>query len=250
MRKLLFSAIILISAFALADTPQQVINRANEAYSRSEYSYAAELYEEVLAQGLEAAELYYNLGNAYFKSNRMGKAILNYERALRLNPSAENIRYNLELANNRTVDSTEQRPLLFYEKWWQNTYNMQSAGGWAITGLIFLTVFFILTALYLFAGSRSHKQITFYTGLLFFVLTCFSFVFAQKQHNRVTADDIAIIMSPRVAVKSAPSAQSPDLFLVHEGTKVTIRNQLGEWLEIHLPNGNVGWIKKETLDVI
>ncbi|TVQ89113.1 MAG: tetratricopeptide repeat protein [Bacteroidetes bacterium] len=246
--------ILLIFLFAFFDAhttqPHTLIEQANEAYSRSEYSFAAELYQQVIEQGWESADLYYNLGNAYFKINRLGKAILNYERALRLRPNDEDIQYNLHVARNRIVDRIEKRPLLFYEKWWRNAYMMQSATGWGITGIVFLTLFLLLTSFFLFSRTRGIKKISFYTALLFLIFTALSLIFAQKQYNRLTADDQAIILSPRVAAKSSPTVQSPDLFLMHEGTKVQIRNTLGEWVEIRLPDGNVGWIKKETLEVI
>ncbi len=231
-------------------TPDQLIAEANEAYARSEYSYAAELYEQVLEQGFVASELHYNLGNAYFKNNRLGPAILHYERALRLDPVNDNILHNLQITRNRIVDRIDERPKLFYERWWQNIIKIQSATGWGITSIILLFIFLSLTALYLFSRTRGVKKASFYTAVFLLFLTVFSFIFAQKQYNRLTADNEAVIMNPRVSAKSSPSPQSPDLFLVHEGTKVYIRNGIGEWLEIGLPDGNVGWVKKETLEVI
>jgi len=250
MRRLVIFTFLLLSFSVFSENPDDLIREANEAYSRSEYSHAIELYEQVLALDLAAPELYYNLGNAYFKHNRMGRAILNFERASRLDPSNENIIHNLNVTRSKLVDRVEQRPLLFYERWWRNSYMMQSASGWGITAVIILLFFLSATSVYLFSRTRGVKKTAFYTGILLLLLTGLSFIFAQKQYNRLTSQNEAIIMSPRVSAKSSPSLQSPDLFLVHEGTKVTIRNTLGEWIEIGLTDGNVGWVKKESLEVI
>lgn len=250
MRRLVFLTFILGGFSVFSQNPDDLIREANEAYSRSEYSHAIELYEQVLALDLAAPELYYNLGNAYFKNNRPGRAVLNYERAVRLDPSNENILHNLNVARSRLVDRVEQRPLLFYERWWRNTYMLQSASGWGITAVIILFFLLSATTVYLFSRTSGVKKTAFYTGIFLLLITGLSFIFAHKQYNRLTAENEAIILSPRVSAKSSPSQQSPDLFLVHEGTKVIIRNSLGEWIEIGLPDGNVGWIKKETFEVI
>lgn len=250
MARLFIFIFLLFNAGLFAQSPQELIREANDAYTRSEYSHAIELYEQVLERGLQGPELYYNLGNAYFKNNRLGKAILNYERAARLNPTDENILHNLQIANSRTVDRIEQRPLLFYEQWWRSTYSLFTSTGWAVAGIILFSLFLAGVALYLFSRTRGVKRTAFYLSFLLMGLTAFSLVFAQKQYSRLLSEKEAIIMSPRVAAKSSPSQQSPDLFLMHEGTRVFIRNSLGEWLEISLPNGNVGWVKKEALEVI
>lgn len=250
MRKLVIFIFIFGSFSIFSQNPEDLIREANEAYSRSEYSHAIELYEQVISLDLAAPELYYNLGNAYFKNNRPGRAVLNYERASRLDPSNENIIHNLNVARSRLVDRVEQRPLLFYERWWRNIYMQQSASGWGITAVIILFFFLSSTSIYLFSRTRGIKKTAFYTGIFLLLITGLSFIFAHKQYNRLTAENEAIIMNPRVSAKSSPSQQSPDLFLVHEGTKVIIRNSLGEWIEIGLTDGNVGWVKKETLEVI
>lgn len=250
MNKVVFIILVVFTLGVKAQTPREIWYEANQAYQRSEYSYAIELYEQLLEMDVVAADLYYNLGNAYFKNNNLGKAILNYERALKLNPSDDNIHHNLRIANNRTIDDVEQRAQLFYERWWRNTFMMQSANAWAIWGIMTLCLFLATTSVYLFSRTIGIKKSAFYFSLLLLSVTILSMIFAQKQYNRLNNTSEAIIMSPRVTAKSSPSAQSPDLFLVHEGTKVFIRSSLGDWYEINLANGNVGWIKRETIEII
>lgn len=250
MKRYIIIVFLLLVQYSFATPPQELLDEANEAYKRSEYAHSIELYEKVLDQGLEAADLYYNLGNAYFKSDMPGPAILNYERALRLKPWSDDIAHNLAVARSKTIDKLERHPLLFYERWWKAAYSLLGADGWSIMSIILIVLFLGATSLYLFSNTLILKKTSFYFMLLLFALGVLSMVFAKKQFNRIHANQEAIIMQTRVTAKSSPSDQSPDLFLMHEGTKVTIRSSLGQWQEVSLPNGNVGWIKEETIEVI
>ncbi len=250
MKRFIMVILLFVVYASLASSPQQLLEDANEAYKRSEYAHAAELYEEILDQNLESAELYYNLGNAYYKSNRIGPAILNYERALRLDPLDENIQHNLEVAHTRTVDRIDQLPMLFYERWYMALWTMQSLDGWAVTTIILIILMLAVTSLYLFSRTIMLKKVSFYTMLLLLVMVLMSGFFIRKQYKRLHASHEGIVMQTRVTAKSSPSMQSPDLFLLHEGTKVDIRTTLGQWYEISLPNGNVGWIKNESIEII
>ncbi len=158
-----------------------LVEQANEAYIKGEYSYAIELYEEVIANQKEAAELYHNLGNAYFKETRLGPAILNYERALRLSPNDDNIRFNLEIARSRIADRIEPVPLIFYERWWKGFLNLQAVDGWAITGLIFLVIFLGCLSLYFFSRKTGFRKIGFSLSLFFLLMTGICFFAANRQ---------------------------------------------------------------------
>ncbi|MFW5793435.1 MAG: SH3 domain-containing protein [Bacteroidota bacterium] len=250
--------ILTVFAFVLSVTnlygksmdADSLIAVANEAYINEEYAYSAELYEQILDMDLESAKLYYNLGNAYFKDNKIGMSILNYERAKRIDPSNENIIHNLRVANSRTVDKVEPVPELFYEKWWNSLKSMQNSDNWAISGIIFLFGFFFFTSLYLLSKKLLLKKIAFYISLLLLFLNILCFVFAYKTYKIQTSDNFAIVMSIRTIVKSSPSDTSPDVFVIHEGTKFKITNKIGEWIEIKLANGNVGWIKSDATEII
>jgi tetratricopeptide (TPR) repeat protein len=251
MKRLLIHFILFISVFhSVVASPQQLLQEANEAYKRSEFNYAVELYEQILQHDLESWELHYNLGNAYYKINRIGPAILHYERALRLKPLEDDIRYNLDIARSRTVDRMEQRPMLFYERWFLAAWTMQSLDGWAITIIILLVLLLTAISVYLFSKRVAIKKFSFYTMLFLFMMVIASAVFATKQYHKLNTEREAVVMQTRVTAKSSPSPQSPDLFLLHEGTKVFIRNTLGQWLEVVLANGNVGWIREEAVEII
>jgi len=250
MNRFIIAVLLFSPLFSLGSDPEKLFNEANEAYQRSEYNYAVELYEQVLQLDVVSPELFYNLGNAYFKSNKMGPAIINFERALRLKPMDEDIQHNLSVARTRIVDRIEQRPMLFYERWWLAAWTMQSLDGWAVSSIILVVLLLACTSLYLFSRVLSVKKGSFFAMLLMLVLLLLSLTFTRKQYKSINSERDAIIMQTRVTAKSSPSMQSPDLFLLHEGTKVSIRNKLGEWLEITLPNGNIGWVKQESMEII
>lgn len=242
--------LFIIAAPCSGNSPRKLLEKANEAYAQNEYAYAAELYEQVLEEGYEAAGLYYNLGNAYFRNDKIAKAILNYERAKRLKPNDENILFNLHVARTHIVDRIEPVPKLFYEQWWQSLITLQSEKGWAITAIIFVLALFA-SLIWFFISSRSFfKKTAFILSLVFITTTSLSLVFAQKQYNKLTYENEAIVFTPRLTAKSAPDASSPNLFVIHQGTKVEIRQELGDWYEIKLANGNVGWVRKDNVEII
>jgi tetratricopeptide (TPR) repeat protein len=249
MKQLVFILLFAMSLSSVKAT-EAILDEAKDAYMNEEYAYAAEKYEEIISLGYESPYLYYNLGNAYFKDNKFGRAILNYERAQKLAPSNEEIKHNLKIANARIVDKVEPVPLIFYERWWKSIVNWQNADNWAKTGIILLFLFFTAAAFYLFARTLFIKKISFYLGFLLLFVCAFSFVFANNYHKINLSDNTAIVMTMRSTAKSSPSENSNDVFVIHEGTKVKITNNLGLWVEIKLANGNIGWIKKDVLVII
>ncbi|HSV88705.1 MAG TPA: tetratricopeptide repeat protein [Bacteroidales bacterium] len=231
-------------------TPHELLQKANQAYISEEYATAIELYESIIAQGYEAAELYYNLGNSYFRHGNIGKAILNYERSLRIDPRNEDAMFNLRVATARTVDQITPLPLIFYKRWWKGVYNIFSLDAWAWIGVVF--VIFTLVGLGVFFVSRALKTKKIALGIsLFFLMTTFtSFFAARAVYFQNYIIDEAIVLVPNASVKSSPSNESPEVFVIHEGTKAKLTGELGDWYEIRLANGNVGWIQKSAIEVI
>lgn len=230
--------------------PGELVRQANEAYVNSEYSYAIELYELVLEQKLESFELYYNLGNAWFREGRYGKSILNYERALRFRPSDENTLFNLEVARARTVDRINPVPQIFYERWWNNFVALLSTDGWSFFALALLVLTLSFLGVYFFSRTRGVKKAAFGLAFVFGLLCFMAFGLARTQYARTHQQLEAIVMVPRATAKSSPGESSPDLFVIHEGSKARITTELGDWYEVRLANGNVGWVKKSALEII
>ena len=242
--------IMLISSPLFAGTPELLIEQANKAYINESYHEAIELYEQIAGMDAESDVLYYNLGNAYFKTGQYAAAILNYERALRLSPNNENIRHNLRIARGRLGDRSEPLPRLFFIEWHNSFIQIQSVDGWAVTSIILS--FFLCFGIALFFLSRNNRQkkIIFSISLAMVIALITSLYAANRQYEKNYVMKEAIVMSPRVTAKSAPSDGAVDVFVIHEGRKLEITGELNGWYEVRLPDGSIGWIKKTAASVI
>ena len=242
MKKLFVIILFLVSSAVFADDNSALIEKGNKAYSGKFYQQAIDCYLKVVKNGYEAAELYNNLGSAYFKLNDNSSAILYFEKARKLNPSDEDINYNLNVANAKIVDKIDAIPDFFLVRWYYGIVNIFSYNKWAILGLISLTVFLGFLSLYLFSKVLSTRKLAFWACSTVFIITILLFVFAQTQYSRINTNNEAIIFAPSVTAKSSPDANSTDLFVIHEGLKVKIIDNVGEWSEIKIANGSKGWV--------
>lgn len=227
---------------------------AAQAYRDQDYKRSIELYEALIQAELddhrESAQLYYNLGNAYFRDNQLGKAILNYERAHLLDPGDGDIRHNLRFANNRTEDRIIPASNLFLTDWFRGVRDLFSSNTWGTLAIVFFLLLLGCIALFLFVRLLWIRKTAFYTGLilLLFVGLANAFSFSQKRER--TRRDTAIVMVGAARANASPDANSNLLFELHEGTKVKIRGSDGNWYEIEIANGSVGWTLKQNVEVI
>lgn len=249
MKRITLIILALFIGFS-SNAQNDLLQKGNELYSAEKYTEAIAAYDSLLTSELESAELYFNLGNSYYKTGQVTKAILNYERAKLLAPDDEDIQFNLELANQHVVDAIDALPQVFFVRWWHNLINGKPADTWALCSLISFGLFLLLLGLFVFSSSASIKRIGFWFGILAIVFSLFTFTFASKQKNRIEKHNFAIITQPSVTVKSSPSDSGTDIFLIHEGLKVEVTDMLGGWFEIKLADGNQGWLRKETLEKI
>ena len=223
---------------------------ADRAYSRNGFTTAIQIYEMRLRTG-ESADIYYNLGNSYYKIGDIAKAILNYERALILKPANKDIRSNLEIARAKTVDKVTDVPELFFITWLKSITNSMGIQSWAIIAISFFLLF-IVSIYFFFFSTKIVARKTFFILALFFLVFCvianISAAFQRKVRlNRMNA----IIISPSVTIRSTPNDNGTSLFILHEGRKVFIKDDsMKDWKEIQLEDGNVGWVKKNDLEVI
>lgn len=222
----------------------------DSAYIRNDFASAIQIYENLLKKG-EAAEVYYNLGNSYYKAGDIAKAILNYERALLLQPGNADVRANLEIARSKTIDKVVPVPEIFFVSWIKSLINSMSVDAWAKLGVVFFIL--LLGALYLFFFSKQivWKKAGFIAGLVFLAFVILTNVFASQQKNELIDRNDAIVLSPSVTVRSTPSDSGTSLFILHEGHKVEIKdNSMREWKEIRLEDGKVGWVPASAIEVI
>ncbi|MCQ2225461.1 MAG: tetratricopeptide repeat protein [Paludibacteraceae bacterium] len=242
-------ALALTTALSYAADSEKM-KQANEAYKAEKYSLADSLYNEVLKSEGVSTSLYYNLGNAKYKQNEIGHAILNYERALKLNPNNEDAKFNLEMAKAQTVDKIETLEKFVLTEWNESIQNGTSSNGWAKWSIAAFILTLVLCGLYMFSPKILWKKIAFFTGIFTLFFCSIALYYAKAQHNAITQNESAIITAPTVTVKSAPDESSTELFVIHEGAKVRIKSKLGEWTEIQMEDGNAGWIKADKAEII
>lgn len=222
----------------------------DSAYMKNDYASAIQIYENLLQKG-EAAEIYYNLGNSYYKAGDIAKAILNYERALLLQPGSADIRANLEIAKSKTIDKEVPVPKIFFVVWTKSLINCLSVDVWAKLGVAFFVLLLVSLSLFFFSKQIIWKKAGFIAGTVFLVLVVLSNVFASQQKSELTNRNKAIVLSPSVTVRSTPSDSGTSLFILHEGHKVEIKDgSMREWKEIRLDDGKVGWVPTSAIEVI
>jgi tetratricopeptide (TPR) repeat protein len=247
---LLTLIMLLLSSYSGMAQQQAEIEKANKAYMAGFYENSIAIYEKILATDVASPELYYNLGNAYFKTNDLPSAILNYERALKYKPGDEDILYNLGVANSKIVDKIDVLPELFYVRWWKELKLWLSPDGWASTLIGLFTFLFVLAASFFLSRSVTTRKVIFATGLLVLIACIISGLIAWQTYNGSKQQNSAIVFTPTLPVKSSPDESSIDLFVIHEGLKVNILDKLGEWNEIRISNGSKGWVKSENLKTV
>lgn len=226
---------------------QEAITKAGKAYNAGDFIAAAKLYQSVADAGYESDELYYNLGNAYFKQQDYPHAILCYERAKKLNPSGEDIDYNLNVANTRISDKIEPIPEMFYKRWYKAVVLLFSVDTWAVLSVVIMFIGMAGFTLYLVSTILFLRKTGFWAGIFLvgISLTCLLFSFSSDRYLYSATE--GIIFTPTLTVKSSPDENSTDLFVVHEGTKVTIMDNINGWYEIKIANGSVGWLPNNSV---
>ena len=233
------------------DYADSLWNAANQAYAEGRWADAVDGYELISGMGLESAALYCNTGDAYFKDGNPAKAILYYERALKLDPSYSDARYNLELLNSAIQDRIEELPEFVLKTWFRNFSYVMDSDGWAVCFIVFLAMTLAMMLVFILSGSVGGRRTGFFLGIVMLLAAVLSLTFSIWQKKDAMSADQAIIMRPVTSVKSSPSAEAAtDLFILHEGTKVKLLDEVGVWKNIELADGRQGWIPSADLEVI
>jgi tetratricopeptide (TPR) repeat protein len=250
----LFSLLSPLSSFAQADSTSasRAVTKADadSAYARAQYQQAIKDYEELLSHGV-SADLYYNLGNAYYRIEDITHAVLNYERALMLSPGDADIRFNLQMARSKTIDKITPESEMFFVTWYRSLANLMSVDAWARTALIMLALAIVLALLYLFANPVWMRKLGFFGSLVLIVGFLLSNVLAWHQKQEFTDHRGAIVTGTAVSVKSTPAQSGTDLFILHEGTRVDILDaSMKEWKRVRVADGKEGWIESKEIETI
>lgn len=249
-KRILIALLSLFSLLCWGNDTIQDFAQGNELYRKGQFEKAIGVYERILDSGYEAPELYFNLGNAYYKSHRIPNAILNYEKARKLKPNDDEINFNLELARSRIVDKIHALPEFFLLTWYRSFVQLFPASEWADWSMISFALALLLAGIYLFSARINVRKIAFWLGALFLVVSTIDFAVSQQAMHRQVSHREAIVMSPTVTVRSSPDETGNELFILHEGTKVITGDSVGDWSEVQISDGNKGWLRSADLAAI
>jgi len=246
-----FVLLIALTCFACcfvdAQSPKELYKIANDYYKKNQFDSAVILYSELVKHDYENAEVHFNFANALFKTNELGRSILHYEKALKFAPEDEDILHNLQLANRKTTDRIISVPDLKIIDWWKQFRKMFTSSGWGYLALGLVWLSFVFFALYLFTEFR---KTCFTLGAFILLLSVFCFTLRLKQQKCETRPDSVILLASSVYVKSAPDDSSTNLFSIHEGLKLQVKDKVGEWCKVRLADGKVGWVRKSEIGFI
>lgn len=240
---------ILISKICATDA-QQVFQEANQAYTSGNFSLAVEKYEAILKENAFSKELYYNLGSSYFRLNQIGKAVLNFERALRLAPSDKDIQNNLEFSRGRIVEDIEPISNFFIIQWWNTLRDSLSADSWSFLTLLFLWLGIAGFIVWLLAKERLLKKRGFIAGIILIPLSIIFYLLAQDAQNEVVSSRYAIIIVSETPFRPSPDMNTIPVAKLHEGIKVEILDTLSHFYKVRLPNGEEGWMAEGSIEKI
>lgn len=252
MKKIFLLIIIALLAIipAFSSTQDDLFNKANAFYQKGDYVSAIADYRKIIESGEESSSVYFNLGNAYYKLNKTADAILSFERARLLAPDDEDIEFNLKIANLRTIDRFQSIPSPFFVQWYNSLRSLYSSSTWATIAVVMLWLAALSFIAFMVLWSVNLRKITFAVGIIALAIGIFSLVSAHQKWGIESARDTAIVYQPSVYVKSSPEEKSTDLFILHEGTKVKVLDSVSGWLKIRLANGNLGWLREKTVQII
>lgn len=247
---ILFAVMVCAASGVRAADFNALWDRANTAYVNADYEGAIQAYDSIIAGGMVSSKLYYNLGNAYFKSGHTGKALLYYHKAQRIAPSDKDIAYNIAVANGYVKDRIEPMPEFFGTRWVRALRTSASSNTWAVVSIVVLALMLISLLLYLLPFGIRLRKTGFAFAVVFFAVLCVTVSFASVERSRYLNPSEAIVMSSAASVKSSPDASSKDIFVIHEGTVVSVIDHLGNWTEVSIADGNKGWILNSSIALI
>jgi tetratricopeptide (TPR) repeat protein len=251
MSKILLALLLLsINSTLTASVNDSLFNLGNSYYENGKYEVAAETYMKILQKGYTSGELLYNIANSYFRSNKIGKARLYYEKALLQSPRDNAIRANLAYTESLLTDKFEEVPVFFLKRWGEGLRMAIAPKTWSILALGVFFVSFVLLVIFLFSKSMSIKKASFFPGVILFFISIICLLFSFSASNHLKNSGTAIITAPSVIVKSAPQNSGKDLFIIHEGTKVWLGNKSGDFQEIKVSDGRIGWLLLDEMEKI
>jgi len=232
------------------ESVSELFSNANLYFQKQEYDSAEKYFNDILQYDSSFAEVWFNLGNAYFRKGELAKTILCYERAKKLSPADEDIDFNLHVANLRVTDKIDPLPRIFYLRWIDAASFLFSSDDWAVIIVTLFWLFVIFLLCYFLVPSVAIRKLGFFIAVISLVFMVFAYALVLHQQNLIYGTERAVITSASVYVKSSPDEKSSDLFILHEGTKLDLLDELNGWKKIRIANGSIGWVTQDTFEII
>lgn len=248
MRKFAFLLLVFVS-FANAQN-ETLFNSGTEAYNKGDYNKAIERYLAIVENGQHSAELYYNLGNSYYKLNQIAPSIYYFEKALLLKPGDPEIKNNLGYAQNMTLDAIETMPETGLSRIYKNVVSVLSFDQWGYAAVVLMVLFVILYIAFYYLKYATQKRIAFISGMLCLLLAITAAIIAFMSYGDFKADQPAIVFSDEVIIKSAPNERGQEVFRLHEGTKLNVLEEFNDWKKIRIVDGQTGWLTSEDIKLL
>ncbi len=249
MKKLLY-IIVLLTAFIGNAQNEALFDKGTDAYNNGDFLKAIEYYNGILDNGQHSAALYFNLGNAYYKLNQIAPSIYNYEKALLLSPNDPEIKNNLSYARNMTLDAIEVIPETGLARIYNTITGVLSFDQWSYVGIVFMILFVLLYIAFYYFKYAMRKRIAFVASIASLMISVMAVVFAFVQYNDFMTDQPAIVFDSEVQIKMEPNKRSEPLFVLHEGTKVNVLDELNDWKKIKIADGKAGWVTSESIRLL
>lgn len=249
MKKIVYILLLLIT-FTTSAQNEALFDRASKAYNGGEYQDAVDNYLKIIGNGQHSAELYYNLGNAYYKLNRIAPSIYYYEKALLLKPNDPEIENNLSYARNMTLDAISTLPETGFTKIYKNLLGFLSFDQWAYVAVVLMIFFVLLYIAFYYFRYSSRKRSAFVLSIVCLFLAFMAIVFSYLEYDAFTANKPAIVFAEESSVKSEPNNTSQEAFALHEGTKVNVLDELNDWKKVRIADGGTGWIPSEDIKLL
>lgn len=248
-RSLLVLCFILIDLSLFADSKQDFTNGC-AFYSQKQYTEALNAFLQINKRNEGSSVVYENIGNCYFKLNEYHLAILYYEKGLKIEPNNEDLNYNLAIAKTRIVDKIESLPQLFIVKWWNDIVDLKNERTWTILSLFMFSLFLFLLGAFIVSRYSAKRKFYFFASIFALCLSVLIGLISYSSYQKQCSISEAILISPSLDVKSSPDINSKTIFILHQGSKVELKDKINDWYEIKIANGNLGWAKKTNFEKI
>lgn len=256
MRRLILFQIIFLILFLFSTSKsfsqrnEELMNQANQFYQEENFTDAVNTYEQIIKEGYVSEALFYNLGNAYYRTGKLGLAVLYYEKGLKLAPSDEDLRYNLSIANARTIDRITGVPKIFIVQWWESLLAFFPVRSWSYLVIIVYVFFLATLAIYFVAKTGRMRRYGFYFASFSFAALILSTVLFVSSYVRESSANFGVLVVSEISVKQSPDEKSTDVFVIHEGLKFSLEDEVGGWSKIRLSDGKIGWIPNSSFGKI